>query len=222
MIDYTKLLDALDPETDGEDPLRRRTAIVDEVNSDGTLDIILSGVIIENVPRLATVGAVEGDAVQVQTNLGSLLVVGTIASTTTPHLPASSGINNAATTGGANNDTTSGTYVDMAGTGSVTSFNFTKRYPASRLKVTSHVSMFAVTSSSNAQIGMRIDGVDHNLFTMVATLNVHGFGSATTYLSGVTSGIKTAQMRWRRSSGTGTLRRDSGDWLSISVEEVSA
>jgi hypothetical protein len=75
-IDYTRLIEQLDPEQDGEDSLKPRTAIVDEVNSDGTLDIILSGIVIENVPRLSTVSAMEGDVVQVQVSRGSILVVG--------------------------------------------------------------------------------------------------------------------------------------------------
>jgi hypothetical protein len=75
-IDYTKLIEKLDPERDGPDVTTLRTAIVDEVNSDGTLDIILSGVVVPDVPRLSTVSAVEGDVVQVQVSRGSILAVG--------------------------------------------------------------------------------------------------------------------------------------------------
>ena len=75
-IDYTRLIEALDPERDGQDVTTLRTAIVDDVNANGTLDIILSGVIVPEVPKLSTVSAVAGDVVQVQVYRGSMLVVG--------------------------------------------------------------------------------------------------------------------------------------------------
>lgn len=78
-IDYTRLIEQLDPQLDGEDPLKPRTATVNAVNSNGTLNIVLSGVIIPNVPRLSSVGAVVGDVVQVQSSRGSLLVIGVSA-----------------------------------------------------------------------------------------------------------------------------------------------
>lgn len=82
-IDYTKLINQLDPEPDGEDSLKPRTAIVDAVNANGTLNIILSGVVVPNVPRLASVAPVVGDAVQVQVSRGSMLVIGFVTSNVT-------------------------------------------------------------------------------------------------------------------------------------------
>lgn len=75
-IDYTRLIEKLDPHKDGQDNTTLRTATVSVVNANGTLDITLSGVVIPGVPRLASVGAVVGDTVQVQVYRGSMLVVG--------------------------------------------------------------------------------------------------------------------------------------------------
>jgi hypothetical protein len=222
-IDYTKLINQLDPEQDGEDSLKPRTAIVDEVNVDGTLDIILSGVIVPDVPRLASVGAVEGDAVQVQVSLGGMLVIGTIGSTTTPHLPSSGSIS-AIATSGALNDTTSATFVNLGGTGSVTSFNFTKRYAGSRIKVDMRASAYCITNLSIPEFGVLINGVDTAMFTLndMSTTSQRIKNSAVKHISGVPAGVHTIQGRWRRSTGTGTCRRDGGDWLTITALEVSA
>ena len=221
MIDYTKLIEKLDPEKDGQDVITLRTAIVDEVNSDGTLDIILSGIVIPNVPRLASVGAVEGDAVQVQTYRGSMLVVGTTASVSTPHLPSVGNLNTTGPTGG-NDDTTSASFANMAGSGAVTSFSFTKRYAASAVWLDMTAWMFSATSASDTEIAVQIDGVYYAIFEGAVALNVHIPVNGHRKLTGITSGVKTIQARWRRSAGSGTLRRNAGDWLSITAMEVSA
>lgn len=220
-IDYTRLIEQLDPEQDGEDTLKPRTAIVDEVNSDGTLDIILSGVIVPNVPRLASVGAIEGDAVQVQVSRGSMLVVGTIASVSTPHLPSSGAINQP---GPSSNDNVSGSsFQSMAGTGNVTSFSFTKRYADSNIKIEMAATCYMVTATgTNIIFGVQINAVDTPLFRIIfPVLNQRFWGTGFADVSGVPAGVHTVQARWRRESGTGTGRRDTGDWFSLSALEVS-
>lgn len=129
------------------------------------------------------------------------------------------GVNDAATTSG-NNDTTSATYVDLAGTGSVTSFSFTKRYAATRIKITMMCSGFAVTSTSGVEIGVRINGVDYKVAHGSYVLNERQPVMGVEYISGVAAGTYTVQGRWLRQSGTGTLRRDTNDWLTIVAEEV--
>jgi hypothetical protein len=221
-IDYTKLINQLDPEQDGEDSLKPRTAIVDEVNVDGTLDIILSGVIVPNVPRLSSVGAVEGDAVQVQVSLGGMLVIGTIGSTTTPHLPSSNAINGIAVTSG-QNDTSSTTFVNLAGTGAVTSFSFTKRYAASKIKVQMNATCYCITAVTNVDFGVLINGVDTFMFRVIlgaTSQRVTGVGGVAD-ITGVPAGVHTVQGRWRRVAASGTARRDTGDWLYLSALEVS-
>jgi hypothetical protein len=75
--DYTKLLEKLVPSSDGEPVLTLRTATVDTVNADGTVDLELgSGVIVPNVPCLDNVTTAAGLVVQVLSARGSLLVIG--------------------------------------------------------------------------------------------------------------------------------------------------
>lgn len=81
MIDYTRLREKLIPEKDGEEPVVLRTATVSAVNSDGTLDVVLSGVTLTSVPRLASVTAGVGDTVQMLVTLGTKLVIGFTART---------------------------------------------------------------------------------------------------------------------------------------------
>lgn len=80
MIDYTKLRKKLAPDQDGEPPTHLRTATVDAVNSDGTVDLLMaSGVIVPDVPKLASARALDGSVVQVIALRGSLLVLGSIS-----------------------------------------------------------------------------------------------------------------------------------------------
>mgnify|MGYP003579741927 FL=1 len=214
-IDYTRLIEQLDPERDGEDTLKPRTAIVDEVNSDGTLDIILSGVIIPNVPRLASVGAIEGDAVQVQVSRGSMLVVGTIASVSTPHLPSSNSMSAAGP--GANNDTASTSFASMAGT---TTLSFTKRYADSKVFVMMFASMFGVAGVADIEIGVQIDGVDYAINRTSIPNTVFTIHSGSRAITGVTSGVKTIQARWRRAGGSVEARRNAGGHIQMSAIET--
>lgn len=129
------------------------------------------------------------------------------------------GVNAQAVTSG-QNDTTSATFVNMAGTGSQTSFAFTKRYSGTRVKIEFSFDAYCITSGTDVEVGVDIDGTDYLVRKAVLVVNQHQSYTATAYLSGVTSGAKTVQAIWRRSAGTGTARRDGGDWLSISAEEV--
>lgn len=76
MIDYTKLLDKIDPQPGGEDTLRLRTGIVDAINVDGTLDVEISKVVVPNVPRMDNLVVAVGQSVQVLSYRGALLVMG--------------------------------------------------------------------------------------------------------------------------------------------------
>lgn len=77
MIDYTKLRAALDPDPGGEDTLRLRTAKVQTMNANGTVDILLSGVLVPGVPRLDNGSwLATGANVQVITLRGGHLILG--------------------------------------------------------------------------------------------------------------------------------------------------
>ena len=81
MIDYTKLRKKLIPEPDGEPPVVMRTGTIDAVNSDGTVDVEMSsGIILPDIPRLASAGVAVGVVVNIISFRGSLLVIGPSAS----------------------------------------------------------------------------------------------------------------------------------------------
>src|SRR5690554_6528270 len=64
------------PKAGGEDVLRLRGATVDAVNSDGTVDNVMSWVVVPNVVRLSNAAAVVGESVQVLIHRGLMLVIG--------------------------------------------------------------------------------------------------------------------------------------------------
>lgn len=76
-IDYTSLLDKLTPQRDGEPPTHLRTGTVAAVNSDGTVDITMSGgALVPDVPRLDSAHVAVGTVVQMLSFRGALLVLG--------------------------------------------------------------------------------------------------------------------------------------------------
>lgn len=83
MLDYTKLLEKLSPQPDAEDILRLRVGTVLAVNADGTLNLTVSEITVEDVPKLSGTSAPVGAVVQVITYRGSMLVIGAVAQTST-------------------------------------------------------------------------------------------------------------------------------------------
>jgi hypothetical protein len=79
VIDLYQLLEKLDPQPGGEDVLRLRVGTIDAVNANGTVSLILSGLVIPGVARLDYTSLKAGDRVQVLTLRGSLLVLGRVA-----------------------------------------------------------------------------------------------------------------------------------------------
>jgi len=75
-LDYTKLMKKLRPSLDGEDTLTLRVGVVDAVNTDGTADVAISGIILTGVPRLAEASVMEGAVVQMISYRGSLMIIG--------------------------------------------------------------------------------------------------------------------------------------------------
>lgn len=135
---------------------------------------------------------------------------------------ATEGVNGAATTSPNVDDTASTSYVNMAGTGSVTSFSFTKRYTATRVRVDLQASFQVIgTGNSAARFAVSINGTDYDIVNRhVNPALTHAETGGHRYITGIPAGTYTVQGRWRRTAGTQTLRRASDDWLSISATEV--
>jgi hypothetical protein len=81
-IDYTKLLQKLDPSDNGKDAIRFRKGIIDAVNSNGTVDVGVSGVVVPGVQVLAGATVTAGAQVWIHTWNGALYVLGRPATTT--------------------------------------------------------------------------------------------------------------------------------------------
>lgn len=79
MTDYTKLLAKIVPKADGEDVVRWRTGKVDSVNSNGTVNVAISGLVVPSVPQLMHVGAVAGELVHVASYRGALIIIGVVS-----------------------------------------------------------------------------------------------------------------------------------------------
>jgi hypothetical protein len=79
MADLFRLLGRLQPEEDGETPVRHRSGVVDAVNGDGTVDVEISGVAVTDVAVLDGAVAGVGDVVHVLTWGGDMLVLGKAA-----------------------------------------------------------------------------------------------------------------------------------------------
>ena len=79
-IDLTKIRNKLNPPPDGQDVLRLKTGVVTALASDGTITVTLNGASISDVPVLSGSLLLSGAVVQVLSYRGSLLVIGTTAS----------------------------------------------------------------------------------------------------------------------------------------------
>lgn len=74
------VLQKLVPQKDGEPYTVHRSAVVDAVNADGTVDLVLSGVTVPGVPVLGGAGVWVGGTVSVLAWQGALLVLGSTQS----------------------------------------------------------------------------------------------------------------------------------------------
>jgi hypothetical protein len=72
----SRLFDKMNPKPDGESPIVHRSGVVDAVNADGTVDLELSGVVVEDVAVLSGAVVAVDDVVQVAAWAGDLLVLG--------------------------------------------------------------------------------------------------------------------------------------------------
>lgn len=79
-MDYTKLRKKLSPDKDGEPPTYMRVGTVSAINSDGTLDIIMSdGSVVPGVFSLDHIHVSVGSVVQIISFRGSMLVIGVVS-----------------------------------------------------------------------------------------------------------------------------------------------
>lgn len=143
---------------------------------------------------------------------------------TTNAVPSANGVSSLSTTSGSDTCTSS-SYQSMTGTGSQTSFSFTKRFGSaiSRIKVTIHQTLYQSGGSLPfAQLGALVNGTDYDLIgATISGSGVNTMMSGFAYIPSIAAGVYTIQARWKRVSGTGTLTRDTLNWLAFEAMEVS-
>lgn len=133
---------------------------------------------------------------------------------------AQAGINGTLTSG--TDTTVSATFVNIAGTGQVSSFSFTKLEAATRVKVTMSATFVAVTSNVVTTFGVLINGTDTVVCQFAPGTAASGSANGVAFISGLAAGTYTVQARWRRTAGSGTpTRTASNDWLTVVCEEVT-
>jgi len=136
-------------------------------------------------------------------------------------MPEDKGVAAFAVTAGA--DTRANTsYGNLAGTGSQTSFSFTKVAASTRICVSIHATFFSNAANTGAAFGVLINGTDYDIARLPPTLaaNEHVQVSGVAYLPGIAAGAHTVQGRWKTITGGGTISRDGVDWLAISARET--
>ena len=131
------------------------------------------------------------------------------------------GVSAAATTSGSDT-TTSSSFANLAGTGSVTSFSFTKALTSTRLIVRLEMGWQNATAVSDMSAGVNVNSTDYEVArqSLNTTTNI-GYVAGFVIISGLTAGVYTVQGRWKRRSGSGTPTRSSTEWLAISCAEIT-
>ncbi len=120
--------------------------------------------------------------------------------------------------GGIVTSTTSSSFVSV--TGAVTG-TIVKARAATRLRLDVRASFVASVGNTTWELAMFIGGADHPFGGGYFNLaNDHKFVAVIAYIGGLAAGSYTAQLRWRRPTGTGTLAFDANDWISFDVDEV--
>jgi hypothetical protein len=130
------------------------------------------------------------------------------------------GVSNQSVTAGTDT-TTSATYANLAGTGSTTSFSFTKVLTSTNLFVTVHAGFLAATNSAICRFGVLVNGVDNDCGQDIQAAGDYIGVSGFAIISGLSAGTYTIQGRWRRVGGTGTCTRDTNTWYALEAAETT-
>lgn len=79
-IDLSKIKNKLNPPPDGQDVLRLKVGVVTAISSNGSITVTLNGASVSDVPVLSGAMLLVGAVVQILSYRGSLLAIGTTAS----------------------------------------------------------------------------------------------------------------------------------------------
>ena len=119
--------------------------------------------------------------------------------------------------------TTSTTFANYPGSNS--SLSFTKAASSTNLLVHIDVNPWTTVAPAELDLGVRINGTDYTCGELYYNYSstagsTHIDASCTVIVTGIAAGSQTAQIRWARSAGTGTLNTDASTWGDMSVQET--
>lgn len=183
------------------------------------LQVNYRGGIVLNPGVMGSYVPAPGDTVTMIRQNSSWLIIGANA-TGNASSNTSANINSAASVA----TTTSAGFVNVAGANIL----FSKRLTSTKLRVDASLSLFTSLANTGFSFGFDVLRPDNSLVIRAnfvsGLLNVasdHKFVSAQDYYTIVPAGDFNLQLLWRRDSGLGTLTRDTNDWNSIMVSEMS-
>jgi hypothetical protein len=123
--------------------------------------------------------------------------------------------------------TTSAVYTDLTDVPPIT---FTKYYDATYMQIAVQTGAFAATAGAAVRFGIRLTPqdasstytpTDYNVIQFqISPVGTHEAMSGACRQIGIPAGTYTAQLRWLRSSGTGTLSFNNGDPITIQIDEA--
>lgn len=123
--------------------------------------------------------------------------------------------------------TTSAVYTDLTDVPPIT---FTKYYDATYVQIAVQTGAFAATAGAAIRFGIRLTPqdisstytpTDYNVVQFqISPVGTHEAMSGVCRQIGIPTGSYTAQLRWLRSSGTGTLSFNNGDPICIQIDEA--
>jgi hypothetical protein len=116
--------------------------------------------------------------------------------------------------------TTSATYVDHDATNS--KVTLTKQNDDTDILIEIAVSIYSTETNTGVSFGINDGTNDHDVCIFFINLaNVHQSAAGYKKISGLAAGSYTFTLRWRRSSGGGTLTTNNGDYIGIKAQEVA-
>jgi hypothetical protein len=127
----------------------------------------------------------------------------------------------AAVTAGTNTTAPDGVIRDMGGTGSQTSVTFQKKHTYTRVKIHLQGTCFATNTTTSINFYVRVQGTDYQVTAMAAAIGTEriSFSGFLIIPAGLPAILDFPQARWS-CTGVGTATRNTGDWLTLSVQEV--
>lgn len=140
-----------------------------------------------------------------------------------PLTQSTNGINSPGSALTGSDSTTSATFVNLAGTGAINNFSFTKHSNSTHILVELAISCFisAGSADTDVEFAANINGTDYLIMRQrLDFVGIREIFMAGRLISGVPRGTYTVTARWRRESGTGTLARSNGDTISFCATEV--